>query len=127
EGSTKSYLYTRKHEYHVTDADVIFPLDELVASIHVNGATTVTMHDGSIVKFTRTPEGYDPGDRAKVYAYLQQHQQEGKVPTGILFIDENPLDMHGVMGTSDVPLTQVPYSALSPGSAKLEELMEEFR
>ena len=85
------------------------------------------MHDGSLIKFTRTPEGYDPRDRAKVFSYLQQHQQEGKVPTGILFIDESQPDMHSVMGTTEVPLSQIPYEALCPGSAKLEALMEEFR
>ncbi len=109
EGSTKSYLYTRKHEYHVTDTNVIFPMDELIASIKVNGHTSVTMHDGSVIKFTRTPEGYDPRDRAKVFSYLEEHQKEGKVPTGILFIDESSSDMHEILGTTDEPLTQIPY------------------
>ncbi len=127
EGSTKSYAYTRKHEYHVTDSNVVFPMDEIVANIGINGATTVMMHDGSLIKFTRTPEGYDPHDRAKVFAYLQEHQSEGKVPTGILFIDESAPDMHGVMGTTDVPLSQIPYETLCPGSAELEKLQEEFR
>ena len=127
EGSTKSYAYTRQHDFHVTDADVIFPLDELVANISVNGHTTVTMHDGSIIKFTRTPEDYNPRDRATVFEYLQRHQQEGKVPTGILFIDETHPDMHGVMGTTDVALTKMPYEMLCPGSKKLESLMDEFR
>jgi 2-oxoglutarate/2-oxoacid ferredoxin oxidoreductase subunit beta len=127
EGSTKSYAYTRKHEYHVTDSDVIFPVDELIASINTNGHTSVRMHDGTYINFTKTPEGYDPHDRAKVYAYLQEHQSEGKVPTGILFIDESAPDMHDVMGTTDVPLTEVPFSTLCPGSAELEKLQEEFR
>ena len=127
EGSTKSYSYTRKHDFHVTDSDVIFPADELVANISRNGHTAVTMHDGSIIHFSRTPEDYDPHDRAKVFAYLQQHQQEGKVPTGILFIDESQPDMHGVLGSTDKPLTQIPYDKLCPGSGELEKLMEEFR
>src|SRR2546427_245380 len=63
EGSTKSYLHTRKHEFHVTDSDVIFPADELIANISRNGHTAVTMHDGSVIHFTRTPDGYDPRDR----------------------------------------------------------------
>jgi 2-oxoglutarate ferredoxin oxidoreductase subunit beta len=126
EGSTKSYAFTRKHEYAVTDSDVIFPADDLIANISRNGHTAVTMHDGSVIHFTRTPDGYDPKDRAKVFAYLQEHQREGKVPTGILFIDESAPDMHQVMGTTDVPLTQLPFETLTPGSAKLEELMREF-
>ena len=127
EGSTKSYLYTRKHDFHVTDSDVIFPADELVANISRNGHTAVTMHDGSVIHFTRTPENYDPTDRAAVFAYLQRHQQEGKVPTGILFIHEDQPDMHDVLGTTETPLTEIPYEQLCPGRAQLDELMEEFR
>ena len=127
EGSTKSYLYTRKHDFHVTDSDVVFPAEELVASISRNGHTAVTMHDGSVIHFTRTPDDYDPRDRAAVFAYLQRHQQEGKVPTGILFIDESQPDMHSVLGTTEVPLTQVPFDKLCPGKEALEKLMEEFR
>lgn len=127
EGSTKSYLSTRMRDFHVTDADVIFPADELIANISRNGHTSVTMHDGSVIHFTRTPEDYDPRDRAKVFSYLQRHQQEGKVPTGILFIDESQADMHAILGTTEEPLTHVAYDKLCPGSAKLEALMEEFR
>ncbi|HWF44681.1 MAG TPA: 2-oxoacid:ferredoxin oxidoreductase subunit beta [Candidatus Kapabacteria bacterium] len=127
EGSTKSYLYTRKHDYHVTDAEVIIPADEIIANISVNGHTAVTMHDGTVIRFTNTPEDYDPRDRAKVFAYIQEHQREGKVPTGLLFIDETPGDMHDVLGTIDTPLTQVPYETLCPGSETLASLMEEFR
>ncbi len=127
EGSTKSYAYTRKHDYHVTDSDVVFPVDELVASIGRKGQTAVTMHDGSVVYFTRTPEGYDPRNRATVFAYLEKHQNEGTVPTGILYIEEDAPDMHEVMGTTDTPLSELPYSLLCPGSAALEKLQEEFR
>ena len=111
----------------MTDSEVIFPADELVASIGRQGQTAVTMHDGSVVYFTRTPEDYDPRNRAKVFAYLEKHQDEGTVPTGILFIEESQPDMHDVMGTTDTPLTQLPYSTLCPGSAALEKLQEEFR
>ena len=45
-GSTKSYLYTRKHELRATEADFVPPAKEILAHIAPNGTTTVTMHDG---------------------------------------------------------------------------------
>ena len=127
EGSTKSYLYTRRHEYAATETDFVISAEEIIANISINGHTSVTMHDGSVMNFTRTPEGYDPRDRAKVFAYVQEHQREGKVPTGVLFVDETAGDMHDVMGTTDVPLTNLGYETLCPGSEALERLMEDFR
>src|ERR1700720_1748201 len=66
-GSTKSYLYTRKHMQKTTEADFVSPATEILAHIGQNGAVSVKMHDGSVVRFKGVPENYDPRDRAKVH------------------------------------------------------------
>src|SRR5215467_14409962 len=71
-GSTKSYLYTRKHTVRATEADFVPPASEILANISQNGATRVTMHDGSAVVFTTVPTDYDPTNRQKVMNYLQE-------------------------------------------------------
>ena len=126
-GSTKSYLYTRQHEIRATEADFVPPAPEILANIGQNGAVSVAMHDGSVVRFKGVPKDYDPRDRSKVLAYLQEHQNKGEVVTGLLFIDEDVADMHELNQTSDVPLARMPYQKLCPGSAALKELQEEFR
>ncbi|HET9251945.1 MAG TPA: 2-oxoacid:ferredoxin oxidoreductase subunit beta [Candidatus Eisenbacteria bacterium] len=127
EGSTKSYLYTRKHERPVAQADLVPPAEEILAPIGAKGVTTIAMHDGSLVRFSALPEGYDPGDRAKVLPYLQEQQAQGLIPTGLLYLDESVPDMHEMNNTTDTPLIQVPFESLCPGSGALEELMEGFR
>ena len=88
EGSTKSYLYTRNHQMKATEADFVPPAAEILATISQNGATSVTMHDGSVVRFSAVPKDYDPTDRIKVSEYLQRHQKDGAVLTGLLLVDE---------------------------------------
>jgi 2-oxoglutarate ferredoxin oxidoreductase subunit beta len=127
EGSTKSYLYTRRHEKPVVQADLVPPAEEIFAPIGAKGVTTIAMHDGSLVRFSAVPEGYDPGDRAKVFQYLQEQQTQGLIPTGLLYLDESVPDMHEMNNTSDTPLVQVPFESLCPGSGALEKLMEDFR
>src|ERR1700734_230343 len=46
EGSTKSYLSTRKHMVRATETDFVPPETEILAHIGPTGSTTVTMHDG---------------------------------------------------------------------------------
>src|ERR1700740_350493 len=65
-GSTKSYIQTRKHMIRATETDFVPPAEEILAHIGSNGATSVTLHDGSVVRFTSIPVGYDPTDRRKV-------------------------------------------------------------
>src|SRR5256714_13302027 len=82
EGSTKSYLYTRKHQFRATESDFVPPAQEILATIGQNGTTTVTMHDGSVVRFTAVPTDYDPTNRHKVTTYLQERQNGGGIWTG---------------------------------------------
>ncbi len=126
-GSTKSYVQTRKHLVKTTDADFVPPATEILAHIGSNGATSVTLHDGSVVRFKSVPAHYDPTDRARVSAFLDEHQQTGEVLTGLLYLNESAADMHELSNSSDVPMAHLPFEALCPGSAVLEELQQEFR
>ena len=70
EGSTKSYIYTRQHLLAATESDFVPPASEIVAEIAQPGGTNVTMHDGSVLRFTRVPENYDVSDRMAAMQYL---------------------------------------------------------
>jgi 2-oxoglutarate ferredoxin oxidoreductase subunit beta len=131
EGSTKSYKYTRERDVEIVHADFepsdFVPLRTEITAEVEEGGTAVTMHDGSVVRFSRVAEGYDPRSREKAMAYLMEHQKSGKVPTGLLFVDETALEMHEIAGTVEQPLNQVPFEKLCPGNKALAELQEAFR
>ena len=124
-GSTKSYMYTRKHAHRATEASFVAPQAEILANITASGTTAVTMHDGSVVNFTAVPKDYDPTDREKVHKYVQEHA--GENPTGLLFLDENVPDLHEMNNTPAAPLARMAYEKLCPGSAALDALQEDFR
>ena len=126
-GSTKSYSHVREHQLRAIETDFVPPAPEILAEITPKGVTDVTMHDGSVVRFTTLPLGYDPTDRQKVYNYLLDQQGQGNVVTGLLYVDESTPDVHELANTSEVPLSQIPFEALCPGSATLAKLQEEFR
>ena len=124
-GSTKSYLYTRKHMQKTTEADFVPPASEILATIGQSGTTTVTMHDGSVVRFTAVPKNYDPTNRQQVLTYLQENRDA--IATGLLYVDESVADMHEMNRTPATPLSQLPQEKLCPGAAALHELQEDFR
>ena len=126
-GSTKSYLSTRKRQTVVTEADFVPPADEIRSESAPGETTDVTMHDGSVVRFTRVPEDYDPTDRGRVYEYLQTRQARGEVPTGLLFVDESVPEMHEMNNTPETALARLPYEKLCPGAAALDALQDSFR
>jgi 2-oxoglutarate ferredoxin oxidoreductase subunit beta len=124
-GSTKSNLYTRKHMQKTTEADFVPPASEILASIGQSGTTTVTMHDGSVVRFTAVPKHYDPTNRQQVVNYLQENHDA--IATGLLYVDESVADLHEMNRTPATALSRVPQEKLCPGAAALHELQEDFR
>jgi len=126
-GSTKSYRHTREHGVQATETDFVPPENPILASIAPTGVTRVKLHDGSIVQFRSLPKSYDPTDREGVVSYLQKQQSKGEIITGLLFLDETVGDLHEANQTTSVPLANVPYSKLCPGSSELERIQNAFR
>jgi len=127
EGSTKSYLHTRKHLLKIVEADFVPPAEEITTAYEAGTATTVTLHDGSSVRLRKVAPDYDPTDRRRVAVELERFRDKGEVATGLLFVDGSGGDMHDVNGTTEVPLSQLPFEKLCPGKAALDELQSSFR
>src|SRR3954447_21783051 len=78
EGSTKSYLHTRKHLLQVVQADFVPPASEITTEYAEGTAISVEMHDGSTVRLHKVDASYHPTDRQAVSAYLQKRQGRGE-------------------------------------------------
>jgi 2-oxoglutarate ferredoxin oxidoreductase subunit beta len=127
DGSTKSYKFTREHEVEISAADFVPLRREITVPETNEPVSVVTMHDGSVVRFRKTSDSYDPTNREQAYSHVRACQQRGEVATGLLFIDENGSDMHVVAKTVETPLVDLPYEQLCPGNAALQSLMERYR
>src|SRR6185369_824326 len=127
EGSTKSYLHTRKHLLKIVEADFVPPAEEITTQYEEGTTITVTLHDGSTVRLRKLSPEYDPSDRARATELLEHHRLRGEVATGVLFIEKRAADMHDISGTTETPLSQLPYEKLCPGKAELDKLQRAFR
>ena len=127
ETSTKSYRYTREHAQELAPVDFVPLQREITASSEAGSSTSVTMHDGSVVRFREVGTDYDPTDRDAAYAHVRALQDKGEIATGLLYIDQSSTDMHTIANTVERPLIDLPYESLCPGKAALEALMEEYR
>ena len=82
------------------------------------------LHDGGRVHLRRVDEDYNPTDRGATTAYIRKHQAKGEIVTGLLYIDDEIPDLHGASDTADVPLSDLDFETLNPGSKALEEIQE---
>jgi len=126
-GSTKSYDYVREHNEAVNRLDFITGQEEITADYAPGTTTTVTQHDGSVLRLRKLAEDYDATDRIKVMHYLLQHAAAGEVVTGLLYVDADSADLHEHLNTVATPLTQLSARDLCPGSVALEKLNASLR
>jgi 2-oxoglutarate/2-oxoacid ferredoxin oxidoreductase subunit beta len=129
EGSTKSYAATRQRHRDVAPVDFVPIRPEITAAYEEGAVRSVTMHDGSVVRFRKVEKDYDPTDRQAAYAHVQRRQAEGEVVTGLLYIGQGEGEgcMHDLNGTVAAPLVDLPHEDLCPGAAALDALMDELR
>ena len=59
--------------------------------------------------------------------FLQEHAAKGQVVTGLIFIDPDPVDLHGRLNTVPQPLRALAEKDLCPGSAALEAINSSLR
>jgi 2-oxoglutarate ferredoxin oxidoreductase subunit beta len=125
--STKSYEFVREHNDAVNRLDFMEPRAEIKADYEPGTVTTIEQHDGSILKLSKIDPSYDPHDKAKAMAYLQERHARGEVVTGLLYLEDDAEDIHRHLNTVDTPLNRLSEKELCPGSAKLAAVNDEYR
>ncbi|MGH6670780.1 MAG: 2-oxoacid:ferredoxin oxidoreductase subunit beta [Xanthobacteraceae bacterium] len=121
-GSTKSFDYVREHNEAVNFLDVITGR----APIHVDYAPgTVEMveqHDGTILALRKLNSEYDVHDREAAMSFLHHHAAKGQIVTGLLYVEQDPEDLHTHLDTVEAPLNTLGEKELCPGSAALDKI-----
>ncbi|MGO9357814.1 MAG: 2-oxoacid:ferredoxin oxidoreductase subunit beta [Xanthobacteraceae bacterium] len=121
-GSTKSLDYVRAHNEAVNRLDFLLGREPITVDYAPGDVVSVTQHDGTVLQLRKLNDDYDPRDRLAAMNFLQQQALEGRIVTGLLFIDPDAEDLHTHFGTVRTPLNRLGDAALCPGSAALDKI-----
>lgn len=121
-GSTKSYDYVREHQASGVVMDYVPMADEITIEYDPGSTEEVTLHDGSVIHLHKAESEYDAHDREAAINTLQRYKTEGKILTGLIYLDPQAPDFHEMMGTTATPLNQLREDALCPGSSALARI-----
>ncbi len=70
---------------------------------------------------------YDVHDRQAAMSFLHHHAANGQIVTGLLYVDEEPQDLHAHLNTVEAPLNTLSEKELCPGSTALEKINAALR
>lgn len=127
EGSTKSYDYVREHNEAASRIDFIAPQKEITAEYAQGELQEIVQHDGSKLRLRKLSDDYDPTDRISALNFVLTHQAKDEIVTGLLYIENDPTDLHSHLNTVDSPLNVLGENELCPGKAALEKFNESLR
>ncbi|MEX1034216.1 MAG: 2-oxoacid:ferredoxin oxidoreductase subunit beta [Cellvibrionaceae bacterium] len=126
-GSKKSYDFVREHCESTATIDFV-PMREEITTQYEPGTTQdVTLHDGSVVRLQKPIAGYRPDDRRAALNALRDAEENGEILTGLLYIDEDPNDLHDTLNTLSTPLNALDEAALCPGNKTLQSINKSFQ
>ena len=127
EGSTRSFDYVRAHNAALNALDFISPKAPITAEYEAGESEIVKLHDGSHIRLRKLDATHNVRDRHAALDAIHKHKAAGEIVTGLLYIDDEPEDLHANLGTIDAPLNTLNAAELSPGQAALDRLNAALR
>jgi 2-oxoglutarate ferredoxin oxidoreductase subunit beta len=126
-GSTKSYDFVREHAEATSVLDFVPEKDEILLDQAAGSVAEVEMHDGTLLRFQKIAEGWDPFNRMAAVEAMEKARMVGNILTGLLYLNTETRDLHKMLGTTAAPLNSLKEDLLCPGSAALEALNQSHR
>jgi 2-oxoglutarate/2-oxoacid ferredoxin oxidoreductase subunit beta len=127
EGSTKSFDYVREHNIALNALDFVSDRAPIEADYAVGESEMVAMHDGSTIRFHKLAADHDWRDKSAALATLEKHRAEGEIVTGLIYMNDDAVDLHARLGTARRPLNGLGDAELCPGSKALEAINASLR
>ena|SRR5690606_18913256 len=126
-GSTKSYEFVRDHIEATGTVDFVPMREEITAHYQPGTSEEVTLHDGSVVHLHKLDDKLDIHNRRSALDLIQEYKGEGKILTGLLYMDPETADLHETIGTVNKPLRNLTEKELCPGNDALQNINAGFR
>ena len=126
-GSTKSYDYVREHNESLGRVDFVPFGEEITTQYGDDEVKEVKLHDGSEVLFHKLRKDFDPENKIEVINAIQKARSANEILTGILYLDNNGVELNDLLNATAVPLNQLTEKELCPGSTVLGEINKGYR
>lgn len=121
-GSTKSFDYVREHNEAVNYLDIITEREEITVDYEPGTVEVVQQHDGTYLRLRKMAGDYNLQSRAEALNFIQHHQANGEIVTGLLYLNPEADELHDDLKTTVVPLNALSSVELCPGAAALDKL-----
>ena len=124
--STHGYKNTWENNVVLSEIDFVPMRKEITARYSAGKDKEITLHDGSVIHLHKTGSSYDPGNRENALLHVNEYKKQGKIATGLLYINQDQSDFHQLADTVNKPFNRLNEHDLCPGGDVLADINETF-
>ncbi len=127
EGSTKSYDAVRENLIHLQQLGMIMESQEKKVDYEEGQDQKVELNDGSVLVLKKLDSKlHDFTNRMEAINVINSARNEGKILTGLFYIDESKPALHEGLDMSPKGLTHLNAKDCRPSEESLKEILKEF-
>lgn len=127
DASTHGYKNTWENYVALSAVDFVPMRKEITTSYAPGKVKEITLHDGSVIHLHKTSDNYDPHSKENALHHINAYKKQGKIATGLLYINQTTSDLHGIQDTVDRPFNSLSSQDLCPGNEVLADINNTFR
>jgi 2-oxoglutarate/2-oxoacid ferredoxin oxidoreductase subunit beta len=124
EGSSKSFPWMKNNELALQDIGFVPAYDPHYEEMDHGEERVITLGDGGKLTIKALDREYDPTSRAGALALLAEYHETGKIPTGLIYLNESNPRFADTLNMIEQPLSSLQQDTLRPGPEVLETIMD---
>ena len=126
EGSTRSYSWVKDNDEGIHDLAFIPYFEEIRVEYEPDEVKEVDLYDGSTLVLRKLSEDHDPSDRLAAMRLLEESRSRGHLLTGLLYVDEDAIDLATSERIAERPLRDLGEHELRLGREDFAAVMREL-
>lgn len=127
EGSTKSYAFVKDHDELLAEDISYIPRETEILADYDPGATCdISLPDGSHLILQKLSADYDPTSLLTAYRLISESRAEGRLLTGLLYVDPSSADFTSTERLPARPLKDLSEDDLRLTREQFASVMAEF-
>jgi 2-oxoglutarate/2-oxoacid ferredoxin oxidoreductase subunit beta len=126
DGSTRSYSWVKDNDAGIHDLSFIPYFEEIRVEYEPGEVKEVDLYDGSTLVLHKLSEDHDPTDRLAAMRILEESRTQGRLLTGLLYVDEQAEDFVTREHLAESPLRDLGEAELRPSREQFAALMREL-
>jgi len=120
--SMHSYAWGRDHEVALHELSYVPPREDILVDYQEGEVIDVTMHDGSSIVLKKLEHDYDPTNRSRAIALLEEANRKDWLITGLIYIDTQQPSLFDVYNLPDTPLNRLEPSQMRPPRESIQKV-----